>query len=351
MNVVYHGDYQVENDETNHKGMFLEWEYTTPIAVAFCIGQALQCFDGTEGTPEGLPAGKYCFYVANLPNWSTARPVYATKYLCFETTKDIPKGGIIKGSGTTITNSADGWAIQTKTSYLNTATVIETLTLDPQDSIPEGYTSLGTCWGENIGYGVLNWIECLSYGDNTWRDSDLRQWLNSDQDEWWTKKTRYNIQPNVASTLKGFLAGYSEDFKNKLKTIKVGTYTNTVKEKEGLVYTYDKIFIASNAQRNCNTGNSEQDNTTAYPEGKVWDYYKNLADGVSNLDTLGRFKNGSTYEILKRYAINAKTTAQVYWNKSAHRGGGNTVRHVNASGNVSSSNAYNSLRCFPACVI
>lgn len=143
--------------------------------------------------------------------------------------------------------------------------------------------------------------------------------------------------------------GYSDEFKNALKTVKVATYTNTLKEKEGLVYTYDKIFLHSPTQRNCTTDNGEQSSTN-YIEGEPWEYYKNLASGQSNLTTDGRFKTWNTYEILKRYALNNKS-GQWYFSRSARRGWVYYVFSILTSGLVTIDNAYSTCRCLPACVI
>lgn len=333
---------QEDGEDKEVPGMYMEWKYTTPFAIPFCAPQCLQLFDGTEGTPNGLPAGKYAFKVKSLPNWADARTAYQGKYICFETTQPIPSGGVLTGSGW---GNNTAWKVQTKTSYLNTGTVIETLDITVETELPSGYTYMGETWGTDVGYGILNWCECVPYGDNTWRDSDLRQWLNSNAEagNWWQQITRYNMQPATATTHAGFLNGYSDDFISKLKTVKVAQNTNTVKEKEGMVYTYDKIFIASRTQMNCNTND----------EGEKWDYYINLAVGETNLDASGRFKNGSTYAILKRYGLGATTTAYTFFNRSASRAFGYGVFTCTSSGLLFHHNrgAYNAYRCLPACVI
>ena len=342
MYISHMGNVTVQDDGSDVQvpGMFMEWKYTLPFAIPFCAPQCLQCFDGTDGAPDGLPAGKYAFKVKSLPNWATAKAAYQGKYLCFTLTQAIPSGGVLTGSGWGNNNT---WAMQTKTSYLNTGTVIETPEITVEDTLPNDCTYLGETWSNDVGYGILNWCECVPYGDNTWRDSDLRQWLNSNAEagQWWTKKTRYNMQPAAATTHAGFLNGYSNDFISNLKTTKVAQNTNTVKEKEGMVYTYDKIFIASRTQMNCNTND----------EGEIWDYYKELAVGEENLDASGRFKAGQTYAILKRYGLGATTTAYTFFNRSAYRAHGNDVYGCNSSGNLTNNNAGNSYRCLPACVI
>ena len=329
-----------DNTEVTVPAMYMEWKYTIPFAIPYCAPQCLQCFDGTSGAPNGLPAGNYAFLVKSLPNWATARTAYQGKYLCFTLENDIPSGGVLTGNGWGNNNT---WAMTTKTSYLNNAETIEVPSITVYETLPAEYTFLGETWSTDVGYGILNWPECVPYGDNTWRDSDLRQWLNSNAEagSWWEKKTRYNMQPATATTHAGFLHGYSNDFINQLRVVKVLQNTNTVKEKEGMVATYDKIFIASRTQMNCNTAD----------EGTIWAYYKALAVGQENLDTSGRFKNGSTYEILKRYGLGATTTAYTYFQRSANRANGSNVYFCSNSGNLNYYYAGNTYCCVPACVI
>lgn len=347
INMAHFGTYENENGDTKN-GIYLEWNYTTPRGLAFCMPQSLQKFDGTDGAPNGLPAGKYCFYVGNFTNdWTNAKDIFKNKWAFFELTKAIPSGGVLCRG--TIGNQAE-WKIDSRTSCMNDSTLIEEVTMSVSDTQPDGYTNLGSCWGEDVGYGVLNHIECVAYGDNTWRDSDLRQWLNSDTDDWWEPLTRYNRQPAEATKLKGFLSGYSDEFKKHLKTVRSYEYTNTQKEKEGLVYTDDKIFLHSPSQRNSTTDNAEQNGMT-YPEGEPWQYYKELANGETNLEGAGRFKAWTKYEILKRYALNNQSSAQVYLSRSPRRGFACGVWIVSEFGTVSIDYANSGRRCLPACVI
>ena len=86
-------------------------------------------------------------------------------------------------------------------------------------------------------------------------------------------------------------------------------------------------------------------------EGARWSYYKTLASGVSNLSAQGMFNIWNTYPILIRYAINAPTTAQYVFGRSAYLGIANYVYRVSASGYCDGGSAYGVARCLPACVI
>lgn len=351
-NVVHYGDVEVEGGTTK-KGMYLEWEHTIPDGFSFNIAQALQCFDGTDGTPSGLPAGTYCLKM-KAPNGGTNfKTKWNGKYAQFTLSKAIPSGGTLRIS---LPNGWDASADNSKlrfstySGYAQSDSAIESVDVSTAlDSQPSGTTYLGELWGEDVGYGILNHPDCCYYGDNTWAYSDLRQWLNGDGKDWWKKLTRYNIKPNIANSLQGFLTGLPDYIKKHLQKVKVQTYSATVKYND-LKTTYDYVFLHSNNQENITTDYAVQfyPNTT---EGEIWDYYKELANGVSNLNSNNQFKIWNTYPVLIRYAINAKSSPQYVFGRSAHRGYSTYVYSVSPSGNCYYARAYYGFRCLPACVI
>lgn len=348
--VAYKDSAEDENDKTGN-AMYLEWDKTIPDGFAFCIQQALQCFDGTEGTPNGLPAGTYCFKMKAPNGGATFRSYWNGKYAKFVLTDAIPAGGTLRMTintwdGTDTTKF--GLIMRTYGGYAQSDGLINSYTASaPQDTQPSDATYLGEVWGDDVGYGKLNDPEACYYGSNVWAYSDLRQWLNGDGTDWWEKLTRYNIKPTVASSLQGFLTGLDDKLKSMLKFVKVVTVGNNVQYQNQQFVTYDKIFLHSFNQSNITTDYGSQfDN-----EGKRWDYYKQLAQGVSNLDSLGRFKIWNTYPVLIRYAINAPTSAQHVFSRSAYLGNARNVYSVNPSGYCGSTHAGNGSRCLPACVI
>ena len=87
----------------------------------------------------------------------------------------------------------------------------------------------------------------MGYGDNRWWKSAYRQYLNSDlpAKQWWQPQDEWDMKPDQADTVPGFLAGFSDDFKAALTRTKVVTYGNTVTDDGSAVVTYDKIFLPS----------------------------------------------------------------------------------------------------------
>ena len=355
LNIVHYNNTVIkdseESEERNANVMYLEWDKTIPDGFAFCIQQALQCFDGTEGTPDGLPAGNYSIKMVAKNGGSAFKTKWDGKYVNFTLTKDIPSGGIMRlavpdWNGTSET--AIAMHVITNVGINESdAKIEEVIITEPTDSIADGYTFLGEVWGEDVGYGKLNYPESCYYGDNTWATSDLRQWLNAEGTDWWTKQTRYNRKPNVATRIQGYLTGLDEELKSHIKFAKNTTIGNNLKYPNQKFVTYDRVFLHSFNQSNITTDYSSQfDN-----EGERWEYYKKLAEGVGNLNAQKMFKVWSTYPILIRYAINATTTAQYVFSRSARLGYAFDVHDVDPSGSCYNAGANAGNRCLPACLI
>lgn len=355
LNIVHYNNTVIkdteEAEERNANVMYLEWDKTIPDGFVFCIQQALQCFDGTEGTPDGLPAGNYSIKMVAKNGGSAFKTKWDEKYVNFTLTKDIPSGGIIRlavqdWNGTSET--AIAMHIITNTGINESdAKIEEVIVTESADSIADDYIFLGETWGEDVGYGKLNYPESCYYGDNTWATSDLRQWLNGEGADWWTKQTRYNRKPNVATRIQGYLTGLDEGLKSHIKFVKNTTIGNNLKYPNQEFVTYDRAFLHSFNQSNITTDYSSQfDN-----EGEAWEYYKKLAEGADNLNAQKMFKVWNTYPILIRYAINATTTAQYVFSRSASLGYAYLVRHVDPSGYCHTTHALIGDRCLPACLI
>lgn len=83
-------------------------------------------------------------------------------------------------------------------------------------------------------------------GSNTWSESGIRQWLNSNGDSgaWWKAQTDYDVQPDYATT-DGFLKGFGKDFIEAIGEVSKITAANTVTDGGGSVKTTDKFFLLS----------------------------------------------------------------------------------------------------------
>lgn len=322
MNFCHESDEELEDGETIH-GSFFEWDKTTPTGVPFDEPEAIYYFEGTE------TAGTYHIPIGSSygDGWSTSKSIQITL--------------------TEAPDADDQLVIDCEKNYANDPTNGRTWTVYGKGSTTAkqtGTTSNGTS-GTSLGTigatnahttnGRLNAISRVVYGYGRWAHSCLRQWLNSSAaaGSWWTPQNTWDRPPAVASTLRGFLAGYSADVVKYFKPIKVVTVAcnadNNVED-----VTYDRVFLASLEQMYVTPQASGK-------EGAYWEYYKRL---------LGRTTPApyyQTYPRLIKYAVDSPTSAQYCWRGSAALGNAGSAWYVSASGYVNGSNASNSGRCAP----
>ena len=105
--------------------------------------------------------------------------------------------------------------------------------------------------------GKRNVITRNYYGSNRWRDSVIRQWLNSDAEavpssdtatvsNWWKPATVFDRVPGGAK-LAGFLHGLDSEFVAVLGTVEVKTALCAFDRVDGATYdiTHDKVWLQS----------------------------------------------------------------------------------------------------------
>ncbi|MBQ6403847.1 MAG: hypothetical protein IJI27_08075 [Oscillospiraceae bacterium] len=328
-------EYQAPWDVVHHNqngDMELNWHYATPDGVPFDAPEAI--YYAPSG---GLAAGTYHILIGTAygTGWDTAKAIQ------FTLTADMDEDDqLVINCGTDNKNdptNGRAWNVYAKgstTSKQNGTT-----------SNGTGGTSLGTIGAVNAHRtnGNLNAISRVVYGSGRWKESAIRQWLNSTAaaGAWWTAQNGWDRPPSEAGTLRGFLAGYSADFLNILEEVDVVTALNT---QEGFPTdtetTQDKIYLPCLENWYINPEKAG--------EGSEWDYYKALAQeaGLS-----GKFQRSSTYAILKKYNI-ADTSSAVHVRlRSCIRGTAGTTWIVYSSGDVSSNVACTANRGCPACKI
>ena len=97
------------------------------------------------------------------------------------------------------------------------------------------------------------------------------------------------------------------------------------------------FWLLSISEMNMKNGNASPD------DGEPLAYYKELSESETKKDT-------GTYSWMIRYAVNATTSAQTWWTRSAILG--NVYEwNVVSSGYVSGNYPYYSCRLLPACAI
>lgn len=185
--------------------------------------------------------------------------------------------------------------------------------------------------------GKLNGLHSVAYGDNRWYKSAYRQYLNSDAPakEWWAPQDEWDMKPDQADTVPGFLAGFSDDFKAALTRVKVVTYGNAVTDDGSAVVTYDKVFLPSLQEIYCSPQVSG--------EGTYWPYWKERT-GAKTPQALWKI-----YPLRITRDLAQRTVGRNVRLRSALRGGGCNAFYVGSSGYVSYWSAIGAFRCAPAC--
>lgn len=306
---------------TTAPAIVLQMHYASLEDIQFSAYQAFYV------VPEaGLVAGTY--NVKFGLDWGTNVKTGTTYQ--FTMTKNAPAGARLTGFYNAPDTAPTSWKVyvykdQNKSELLETCNV----------SAGEAGTNLGTFLAKPN--GKLNGLHPVGYGDNRWWKSAYRQYLNSDKPakEWWQPQDEWDMKPDQADTVPGFLAGFSDDFKLALTRTKVVTYGNTVTDDGSAVVTYDKIFLPSLQEIYCSPQVSG--------EGVYWPYWKERTGAKSPQDLW------KTYPLRVTRDLAQRTVGRVVRLRSAGRGSGGIAFNVTSSGGVTHWRAVGAGRCAPAC--
>ena len=326
--VVAFGNFE-KHDGTTVPGMVLQAHYSDPVSMPFSGYVALLA------CPSGLAAGTYHFKCSAA--WGN---IAANTDYQFTLTQAVPENGLVCGPQNWPDVAVANWKITTYASNTST-TPIEQVAL----TAGNGGTDLGT-FTPGYSSATMNGYQVTAYGYNRWSKSAIRQWLNSDAaaGAWWHPQTAWDMAPSKASQNRGFLAGFSDDFKHILHETKIKTALNTsdaTKEGVGYEYTYDKLFLPALEQMYITPQATGTD-----AEGDFWEYYKEL-NGTET-----KFAQYGTYPELIKYNLANHSSAAYQRLRSANRGHSGNTWYVHASGGVSHYYAaIYDLACAPACII
>lgn len=306
---------------TTAPAMVLQMHYASLKDIQFSAYQAFFV------VPEaGLVAGTY--NVKMGLDWGTNVKTGTTYQ--FTLTKNAPAGARLTGFYNAPDTAPTSWKVyvykdQNKSELLETCNV----------SAGEAGTNLGTFLAKPN--GKLNGLHPVGYGDNRWYKSAYRQYLNSDlpAKQWWTPQDEWDMKPDQADTVPGFLTGFSDGFKNALTRVKVVTYGNTVTGDGSAVVTYDKIFLPSLQEIYCSPQVSG--------EGDYWPYWKERT-GAKTPQTPWK-----TYPLRITRDIAQRTVGCNVRLRSASRSNGDNAFSVTSIGSVNDWSAVFAHRCAPAC--
>ena len=193
----------------------------------------------------------------------------------------------------------------------------------------QGGTYLGVADGS---VANLNHTHRLRYGSNNWKESAVREWLNSDAQAgaWQTQQTRFQRPCSYASSKAGFISYLDPSF---VAAVRTGTHlnrTNQVFDILGTKVAYstdDKFFLLSNEE----VGFSSESGIVC---GSLFSFY----DGADNDDRI-------------KYDITSENTARHWWLRTPTPSNAYHERYVNSSGALNNSNAYNGIGAAAACEI
>lgn len=252
---------------------------------------------------EAIPANTVCKFTT--PAYSS----WAAGTYNFTATAEIPVGAKLCISG-----SADTALTSRKVNVYANAKAATTLA---QYTISEGAgvatKDLGT-WGTD-----RNHPQRISYGSNNEAQSNIFQWLNADtgsgyMDSVYEEKTDYDMMDTSFTSKKGFLGGFSDEFRSYLSLCEIPNITNNIYEvspytANGAKYTHNGYFFLPSRKEiyGSNETNGENDEVQ-------FDYYKDIA--TSNADKL-------------MYAKGA-TAATTYWLRTPYAGTACNVRNCYA---------------------
>lgn len=309
-------------------------------------------FDQNEGffvvPAGGLSANTFHFTMGNA--WGSN--VVKDKVYQFTTTEDYAEGDIWQlGKATSETSgmpdtSPSDWRVRTYkaangVSAGAVATATEILTL----SEGSGGTDLGTL-SSSTKYGAsgLNNMQRAAYGYNRWGQSGIRQWLNSSAvaGAWWTSQNPYDRAPSQLSSMRGFMAGFDNDFLSIIKPVTITTVLNTVTDTDigASETTVDTFFLPSLEEEYIVP-------QVSGVEGAYWPYWKDRLGLNSPQGTGSSYAN--TNHIGYRY--DSKTSAVNCRLRSAYRSNAFYTWNVHSSGTVYYYYATSSYRPRPACII
>lgn len=347
LDTAQHKTAMLENGTTG-KVMISQTHHVLPFAMEFSPQQAL--LYAVTNIPEGTYNITMGFtWGSNVVNGKTYQ---------FTLTNPVPAGGQLTGFLRAPDTAPSTWRVYSYESKTST-TPIETAVVTEGTS----GTNLGTFTASgssetvtigSISFKGLNSMHRVAYGNNRYKDSPIRQYLNATGSNWWTPSTDFDRPPSYASH-KGFLSGFDEGFVSALVPIAVKTALNYVTDGSpatgSITYdtTYDKVFLPSWEEHFLAT--SQYYGGSAGLEGNAFDLWKVMAGTTSPLSA-STWGDTSTYHTQYiQYDMNVQTTPRNTWVRSAGRYDGICVPCVHSQGRCGGNHAYDANCVSAACAI
>ena len=298
-----------------------QFKHSMTIQLHDLLPSAMQ-FDGTEALfycETELAAGTYHFTL--LAGYDTAYG--GGKSYQFTLTKAVPAGGVIMFP----------WSYQKQASTVLVSTYESRTATTAIESVAvtegTGGTALDTL-------GECNHTHRIRYGSNSWKQSAMRQFLNSKgaAGAFWTPQTNFDRPPTWNGSTAGFLSDLDEDFQDVIGEVTKRTVLSTVCDGGGYEDLTEKFFLISRSE-------AYAGNENGIEEGTPYEYYSLGSDlsaaGTGDDSNRIKYRGGSA----------------TYWwlLRSPYSGNGYGVRIFDPSGLLGSFNASDSCGVAPACNI
>lgn len=306
--VVAHNHFKSAHDENAHT-MTLMCHDT----IAYLPFDSKEAFYYVD---KELPAGTYNFTLA------TAYESWAAGTYQFTLKNPVPAGGQL-GVGT----NAE-YALTQSTVLVYASQISPTSTEQPPITMGSEGTSLGT-------FGVeLNHAHRVSYGSNNYKESFVRQFLNSSAEagEVWHPQTKFDRPRDGTNPLAGFLNGLDSEFLAVIGAVIVPCSANDNYEspdsttvKGGKYTVTDKFYLASQKEVLGTNVETVEDDSVLLP------YYKN----ATNADRI-KYRDGA---------------AEIWWGRSPTSWHAGSNRVVYADGSLGNYYVANYHEFVPICNI
>lgn len=179
--------------------------------------------EGSYFTVTGLSAGEYYIELSNYASDSS--------FYSFTLTESLPSGGLLRISDNMV--------------YLYASRSTEAYSSFEIDSVSDSADGLtGKCLSPG------NYVLHSEMGTVDYSQSDVRKWLNSAEENWWTFSNSRSLAPLAYMSVPGFCTGMDEDFLAAVNPVKKKTVLPDGSE----ITTEEKFFLLSTDEVYATTG-------------------------------------------------------------------------------------------------
>ena len=315
-------DHDTPSDPQYTHSMTLQLHDQFPTAMQF---DAREAFYYCE---EGLPIGTYHFKID--PTYDATYNSFKDTGYQFTLTKPVPAGGQLTFP----------WSSNVNASTIKVNSFASATSMTPIEQV---VVSEGT-GGQNLGNltiagdfsNNLNAIQRVRYGSNNYKESAIRQWLNSSAaaGSVWKPQTKWDRPPAWAATAAGFMNGMDADFLAVIGKTHIIVARNTTCEGGGYDEMDDYFFLLS--RREVYMGNE----VASVIEGEPYPYYSDYSD--LSEPSIRADSNRIKYR---------GETAQSWWIRAPYPLSGGSTRGVTPTGALHIGYASYSYGVAPACNI